>query len=121
MNFKPAGRWILAFILVPHLLPLIYWYFTNLDYVALWLWIWFCSFAWVIFSKAEFEFKGLTFLVLSVAIGVCGKGYFVGEVYEETFLTVELLSQIMIVTGSGVGGNLIAYWMIEAQKIKKSK
>lgn len=112
---------MIFFIIVPTLLPIAYWYFTSLDDVALWLWIWFICFAWVIFSKLEFEFRGLTFLVLSVALGICGKSYFVGEIYKDAFLTVELLSQVMIVIGSGVGGNLIVYWMFESKKNKKIK
>jgi len=113
---KVVIKYFLIFCLAPAVLPILYWYFSNLDDVALWLWIWILGFAWTVFSKKPFETRGWFFLVYSVAVAVVGNSIFKDPKYSEFALSVEMFSQVMIVTGSGIGSNLLAHWMINSKK-----
>ena len=74
-------------------------------YIA-WVIIWACCFAFLV-NSSSLLVRGFLFLTSSLALGLIGLAYAKG-IETELLWAVEFISQVIILVGSGVGGNYIA-------------
>ena len=102
---RPTAILVIFFALSPFILI----YFGKLTYTAIWCWAWLALFAWFTFSGSDLDFRGLALIIGSVLITIFGKHYLTGK-EEESILDV--ISQVFLVTGGGVGGNFLAHSML---------
>lgn len=116
---KTPAKIFLGLLLVPFFLALGYWYYSGLTDVAIWLWVWILGFGLTINCNWPIETKGLIFIVFSVVTSVLGTEIFKGAEYAADSLSVTMLSQVMLVTGSGLGASLLAYWLTRNDKKPK--
>lgn len=69
--------------------------------------------AWFVHSKRDELDRGLVFLVGSVLIATIGKALVKSAEHPDV---VEMIYQMLLLIGGGVGGNFMAYWLIEQKK-----
>lgn len=93
--------------------PLLVWYFTHLFPGAVWLWSWIPLWAWFVHSKRDELDRGLVFLVGSALIATIGKSLIGTAEHQEV---VDMIYQLLLLIGGGVGGNFMAYWLVEQRK-----
>lgn len=85
--------------------------------VASWIVLWLLSFAMLLFCRGSLQERGLIFLVSSVVIAVGGQKI-LDSIYGKQFI-VELLAQVFIVLGAGIGANLISNWLVTIEQRRK--
>lgn len=83
--------------------------------VGAWILVWLALFASLLFLEHfKLETRGLWFLIFSVVLGVGGKKFF-GDMDGSGFI-IEVLSQVMILVGAGLGSNIMSTWLLEAER-----
>ena len=116
---KTCAKIFLGLIFLPLFLALCYWYYSGLTDVAIWLWVWILGFGLTINCKWPIETKGLIFIIFSAGTSVFGTETFEGPKYVTNSLSVTMLSQVMLLTGGGLGASLLAYWLTQNDKKPK--
>lgn len=81
--------------------------------VACWLVLWMLTFALLLFWRGSLQERGLIFLISSLVISIGGQ-QLLEEMYGKHFI-VNVLAQVFIVMGSGIGANLISSWLIDIE------
>jgi hypothetical protein len=103
---KKAAVFFLLFGLSP--LPLLY--FSNLNGAAIWCWIWSGLWAWFVWSKSDAFTRGLILLVGSAALAIGGRLLLKGKESDDV---IDMLSQVILLIGGGVGGNFISHYLMD--------
>lgn len=90
--------------------PLILLYYTSINATAIWVWIWGVVWFYFVNSKADELTRGLIFIVASVFVAVVGKTM-IGHTEQPE--TIEMVQNVMLLIGGGVGGNFMAAYMLK--------
>lgn len=97
---------VALFYILLMLSPILILYFNNLDPAFYLVWLWLGLWLWFVKSKHDIVIRGLFFVVISVLLAICGQLYLVDK---ENKHTIEILSQLFLIIGGGVGGNFMAH------------
>lgn len=92
-----------------------FFYFSSQHEVAIWVWIWMLGFGATVHCKGQLHNKGMLFIFFSATVATIGRHMFQGDDYEKYLLSVEVMSQVMLIIGAGLGGNLLSQWMIHKE------
>lgn len=103
---KKIIRYALAVIVALYSLLPVCFFLEHMPIYIVWGIIWACCFAFLANNQALLA-RGFLFLTSSLALGLLGIAY-AKSINSDYLWAVEYLSQIMILVGAGVGGNLMA-------------
>ncbi|EPE2070191.1 hypothetical protein ACSG3M_004128 [Vibrio vulnificus] len=114
---KTASFGIIFFLLS----PLIVVYFSSLDTVALWIYLWMPAFLYLVLAKSHSPFiRGLVLIGWTVFISMIGTDFLIKS-NPELKSTIQTIIGMLGMIAGGVGGNFMAHELIQLETAPNNK